>query len=513
MRATIKELKSILASRERRMTILKEEMREVAKDFGDDRRTEILADQGEFTVEDMIAEEDMVITISHTGYIKRIPVSSYRKQRRGGRGATGADLKADDWVEHLFIASTHDYLMFFSNEGHVYWLKVHEIPQAGRAARGKPVVNCIAIKPTEHIASLVPVREFSDDKHLFFATRNGTVKKTVLSEYGNVRTNGIRAINIEEGDELIDVQVCDANSDIVLATRGGMSIRFHHSDVREMGRATTGVKGVELDEGDARHRHGRGAARLHHARREREGLRQALRADRLPGAEARRSRHHHPQGHRQDRPHRRPQGSDSRGRADDDHEAGHHHPGAGGRHPRHRPQHAGRAGHEPRWWRCGGWCRARREGRRVPPRKGTPPRRRPQRTGMPEAAVRPPLVDLANLRRAAAGLDGVAVRTPLIPLVALSEQLGVPVRLKAEFLQPIGAFKIRGAWTAISRLDPEVRARGIVTHSSGNHAQAVAFAGKKFGVRAVIVMPKDSPAVKVAGREEPRRRDRVRGAT
>ncbi|MET0887761.1 MAG: DNA gyrase subunit A, partial [Mycetocola sp.] len=207
VRATIKELKSILASRERRMSILKEEMREVAKDFGDERRTEILADQGEFTVEDMIAEEDMVITISHTGYIKRIPVSSYRKQRRGGRGATGADLKADDWVEHLFIASTHDYLMFFSNEGHVYWLKVHEIPQAGRAARGKPVVSCIAIKPTEHIASLVPVREFSEDKHLIFATRNGTVKKTVLSEYGNVRTNGIRAINIEQGDELIDVQV------------------------------------------------------------------------------------------------------------------------------------------------------------------------------------------------------------------------------------------------------------------------------------------------------------------
>ncbi len=250
VRATIKELKSILASRERRMGILKEEMREVATDFGDDRRTEILADQGEFSVEDMIAEEDMVITISHTGYIKRIPVSSYRRQRRGGRGSTGTDLKAEDWVEHLFIASTHDYLMFFSNEGHVYWLKVHEIPAAGRAARGKPVVSCISIKPTEHIAALVPVREFSEDKHLIFATRKGTVKKTVLSEYGNVRTTGIRAINIEQGDELIDVQVCDANSDITLVTRGGMSIRFHHSDARDMGRATTGVKGIELDEDD-----------------------------------------------------------------------------------------------------------------------------------------------------------------------------------------------------------------------------------------------------------------------
>ncbi len=250
VRATIKELKSILASREKRMGILKEEMREVAKTFGDDRRTEILADQDEFTVEDMIAEEDMVITISHTGYIKRIPVSTYRRQRRGGRGLTGADLKENDWVEHLFIASTHDYLMFFTDQGQVYWLKVHEIPQAGRAARGKPVVNCIAIRQDEHIRALVPVREFASDRHLLFATRNGTVKKTVLSEYGNVRSSGIRAINIDQGDELIDVQVCDANSDIVLASAGGMSIRFHQGDVRDMGRATTGVKGIELDTDD-----------------------------------------------------------------------------------------------------------------------------------------------------------------------------------------------------------------------------------------------------------------------
>jgi len=250
VRATIKELKAILASREKRMGILKEEMREVAKTFGDDRRTEILADQDEFTVEDMIAEEDMVITISHTGYIKRIPVSTYRRQRRGGRGLTGADLKENDWVEHLFIASTHDYLMFFTDQGQVYWLKVHEIPQAGRAARGKPVVNCIAIRQDEHIRALVPVREFASDRHLLFATRNGTVKKTVLSEYGNVRSSGIRAINIDQGDELIDVQVCDANSDIVLASAGGMSIRFHQGDVRDMGRATTGVKGIELDTDD-----------------------------------------------------------------------------------------------------------------------------------------------------------------------------------------------------------------------------------------------------------------------
>jgi DNA gyrase subunit A len=250
VRATIKELKGILASKPKRMAILKEEMDEVAGTFGDDRRTEIVADQGEFTVEDLIAEEDMVITVSHGGYIKRIPITTYKRQRRGGRGLTGADLKADDWVEHLFIASTHDYLMFFSNKGQVYWLKVHEIPQAGRAARGKPVINCIAIRPDEQIAALVPVREFTDDKSLIFATRQGTVKKTVLSAYGNVRTSGICGINIDKDDELIDVQVCDQNSDIVLATKDGMSIRFHQGDVREMGRATSGVKGVELEKGD-----------------------------------------------------------------------------------------------------------------------------------------------------------------------------------------------------------------------------------------------------------------------
>jgi DNA gyrase subunit A len=247
VQALIKELKAILASKPKRMGILKEEMTEVAKKYGDDRRTEILADQDDFSVEDLIAEEDMVITISHSGYVKRIAVSTYRRQRRGGRGLTGMQTREEDWVEHLFIASTHDYLMFFTNTGQVYWLKVHEIPQGGRASRGKPVVNCIAIRPDERVAATVAVRDFSAEKFLLFATRQGTVKKTALSEYGNVRSNGIRAINIEDGDELIAVQLCDADSDIVLATADGMSIRFHQSDVREMGRATTGVKGIELE--------------------------------------------------------------------------------------------------------------------------------------------------------------------------------------------------------------------------------------------------------------------------
>ncbi|MGD0484191.1 MAG: DNA gyrase subunit A, partial [Gemmatimonadales bacterium] len=251
LQALIAELKAILASRPRRFGILKQELSEIAAQFGDERRTQIVADQGNFSVEDLIAEEDMVITVSHTNYIKRIPVSTYRRQRRGGRGLNGMGTKEDDWVEHLFIASTHDYLMFFTEHGQVYWLKVYDVPQGGRAARGKPIVNCIQVKSDERIASLVPVRQFADDKYLLFATRNGTVKKTVLSAYGNVRATGINAINIEDGDQLIDVQITDGTNDIVLASRHGMSIRFHEKDVREMGRATIGVKGVELEAQDA----------------------------------------------------------------------------------------------------------------------------------------------------------------------------------------------------------------------------------------------------------------------
>jgi len=250
VRKFIKECKEILGSKPRRMKILKEELGEVSHGFGDARRTEIVADQGEFSIEDLIAEEDMVITVSHSGYIKRLPVSAYRRQRRGGRGVTAAHTREDDWVEHLFIASTHDYVMFFTDTGHCYWLKVHEIPQAARAARGKPVLSCVAIKPDERTAALVPVREFTDDQFLLFATKKGVVKKTKLSEYGNPRSTGIRAINIDAGDELIDVQVTDGRNDVVLATSQGMSIRFHEQDVRDMGRAATGVKGIELDKKD-----------------------------------------------------------------------------------------------------------------------------------------------------------------------------------------------------------------------------------------------------------------------
>jgi len=250
VRAIIKKLQGILVSKAKRMAILKAELEEMVKKFGDGRRTEIVADQGDFTVEDLIAEEDMVITISRTGYIKRIPVTTYRRQRRGGRGLNGMGTKEDDWVEHLFVASTHDYVLFFTAGGRVYWLKVYDIPQAGRAARGRPIVNLIGLRSDERIAGFQAVRGFSDSEYLVFATRNGIVKKTVLSAYGNPRSTGINAINIEENDELIDVLVTDGTNDVVLATKNGMSIRFHEKDVRGMGRTAGGVRGIQLEADD-----------------------------------------------------------------------------------------------------------------------------------------------------------------------------------------------------------------------------------------------------------------------
>jgi len=251
LRAFIKEMRDILASRPRRMQIIREELLKVNETFGDERRSEITNDQGEFSVEDLIAEEDMVITISHTGYIKRTSTSTYRKQRRGGRGLNGQGLKEEDFIEHLFIGSTHDYILCFTDDGRCFWLKVHEIPQAGRASRGKPIVNLINVQPDTQIRAVVPVREFGDTQSLLFCTRRGTVKKTALSAYANPRANGIKAIKIESGDELIDVQVTSGTNDVVLATKHGLSVRFHEKDVREMGRDTTGVKGIELRPDDA----------------------------------------------------------------------------------------------------------------------------------------------------------------------------------------------------------------------------------------------------------------------
>ena len=246
VRGIVKELRALLASKEKRSALLKTELTQISAKYGDERRSEITSDEGEFTIEDLIADEEMVVTISHSGYIKRTSVSTYKKQRRGGRGLNGQALKDEDFIEHLFVASTHEYLLVFTDDGRCFWLKVHEIPQAGRAAKGKPVVNLINVTPDTKVQAILPVREFRDDQYLLFATKKGTVKKTALSAYANPRSNGIKAIKIEDGDELMDVQITSGTNDIVLATRHGLSIRFHEQDVREMGRDTTGVKGIEL---------------------------------------------------------------------------------------------------------------------------------------------------------------------------------------------------------------------------------------------------------------------------
>jgi DNA gyrase subunit A len=250
LRTRIGELEEILGSRDRRMDIVVHELEEMAEKYGDDRRTEILGGNVFLSEEDLIAEEDMVITMSHQGYIKRIEVDAYRAQRRGGRGLRGMGTKEEDWVEHLFVASTHDYVMIFTRSGQCHWLKVWEIPQGTRHSRGKPIVNLVNLLPGDEIASVVPVREFSHDRYLLFATRKGVVKKTPLAAYGHIRQVGLNAINIMEGDELIEVRVTSGDDEVILGTRKGMAIRFHEGDARPMGRVTAGVRGIKLAKGD-----------------------------------------------------------------------------------------------------------------------------------------------------------------------------------------------------------------------------------------------------------------------
>lgn len=246
----IEKLKGILSSEEKRFLIIKDELLDIKKRYGDERRTEIIYSYEDFSLEDVIAEEDVVVTISHRGFIKRFPVSGYRKQGRGGRGVTGAGTKDDDFIEHMFIASTHQYILFFSDKGKVYWLKVHEIPEGGRAARGRSILNLLQKDKDESITAFVAVKEFSDDKYLVMATEKGTVKKTVLSAYGNVRRGGINAINLVKGDKLIEVKMTDGTNDLVLGTRNGFAIRFNEKDVRNMGRTATGVRGIRLSKDD-----------------------------------------------------------------------------------------------------------------------------------------------------------------------------------------------------------------------------------------------------------------------
>jgi DNA gyrase subunit A len=247
----ISEYKGILDSKTLRMKIIKDETAELVKRFGDDRRTEIQDAAEELTVEDLIAEEDVVITISHLGYVKRLSVSAYRKQQRGGRGVKGIATKDEDFAEHIFIASTHDYMMFFSNQGRCYWVKVHEIPVGGKLAKGKPIVNMCQMGKSERVAGFVRARSFTDDKYVVMATKQGTIKKTALDAFSHPRKAGVVAMTINGNkDELIEAAITDGDYEIVLATRKGMAIRFPEEKVRPMGRTAYGVKGINLAKGD-----------------------------------------------------------------------------------------------------------------------------------------------------------------------------------------------------------------------------------------------------------------------
>jgi len=241
----IERLKAILENDALVSQIIKDELFDIRKRYVDERKTEISPETKEITIEDLITEEEMVITLSHQGYIKRNPLSAYRSQRRGGKGLIGMETKEEDFVNELFIGTTHDYMLFFSNLGRLYWLKIYQIPEAGRAAKGKALINLLALSEGERITTALPVRDFKEG-YLVMFTKNGTVKKTALEEYSNPRGKGIIAITLEEGDELIAVRKTDGKSDLIIGTKNGISIRFNEEDVRDMGRTAKGVRGIRL---------------------------------------------------------------------------------------------------------------------------------------------------------------------------------------------------------------------------------------------------------------------------
>jgi DNA gyrase subunit A len=247
----IARLRAILADEKEIFKIVVTELEELKEKFGDERRTQIVARSEEISIEDMIVDEEMAVTISHEGYIKRNPVTLYRAQRRGGKGKIGTTTKEEDFVEYLIIASMHSYLLFFTTIGKLYWVKVHELPQAGRAAKGKPIVNLLNLGPGERISAFLSVREFVDGRFVVFATRKGLVKKTDLMLYSNPRASGIRAIGLEDGDEVIGVRLTDGHQELILSTLDGQSIRFKEEQVRPTGRGTYGVVAMRLDPGDA----------------------------------------------------------------------------------------------------------------------------------------------------------------------------------------------------------------------------------------------------------------------
>jgi DNA gyrase subunit A len=246
----IARLNEILASDALVMKIIRDELLSIKTEYGDPRRTEIVAQTSEIDIEDLIKDEEMVITISHAGYIKRNPLTTYRAQKRGGKGKIGMETKEEDFVERLFTATTHSYILFFTNKGRVYWLKVHQLPEASRQAKGKAIVNLIQISQNERVTAALPVREFTPDHFVLMVTKQGIVKKTELESYSHPRPSGIIAITLDEGDELISAEVTDGNRDVFLGTKDGLSIRFSEEDVREIGRTGKGVIGIRLDEGN-----------------------------------------------------------------------------------------------------------------------------------------------------------------------------------------------------------------------------------------------------------------------
>ncbi|HJR00524.1 MAG TPA: DNA gyrase subunit A [Methylomirabilota bacterium] len=248
--ALIEDLKGILASEQRLLGIIKDELAALRQEFGDARRTEILAETADLTIEDLLADDDMVVTITRSGYIKRTHVEAYRSQKRGGKGVTGMETKEEDIVEDLFVASTHSYLLFFTNKGKVHWLKVHEIPEGGRQAKGKAMANVLSLADGERVATCVPVRDFESGGYVLFATKQGKVKKTELSAFSHPRAGGIQAITLEEGDEVMAARRTDGQREVLLSTKLGMIIRFPEDEVRPMGRTAAGVRGIDVDEGD-----------------------------------------------------------------------------------------------------------------------------------------------------------------------------------------------------------------------------------------------------------------------
>ena len=248
--ALIADLQGILASDRRLMDIIKSELLALKEEFGDARRTEILAETADLTIEDLLADEDMVVTITRSGYIKRTHVEAYRSQKRGGKGVTGMETKEEDIVEDLFVASTHSYLLFFTNKGKVHWLKVHEIPEGGRQAKGRAMSNVLSLAEGEAVATCVPVRDFESGGYVLFATKQGKVKKTELSAFSHPRAGGIQAITLEGGDEVMATRRTDGQREALLSTKSGMIIRFSEDEIRPMGRSAAGVRGIDVEDGD-----------------------------------------------------------------------------------------------------------------------------------------------------------------------------------------------------------------------------------------------------------------------